>query len=204
MFNQLFLFFSGDLTTDEQTITQGFVSEMASSRGRGMCSALMSGLFASESSMKVVNIGGKSTSNEPAVRKTLFNITFEGSDSESSPAESPEKLLPESPPLKRSKVKFVPDIVLESASKEHLIIEVKKGRLFHEEYIPRLRYMLIPAALHQGTSVGFLICANIAVLEKCIVSNGIVSFQRGVYEFEPDSLVAGMQDLLEDIYCNIV
>ncbi|XP_072175366.1 uncharacterized protein [Diadema setosum] len=211
-----------DLTPEEQTITQGFVAEMASSRGRGMCAGLMTDLFASESSMKVVNIGGNSTANEPAVRDTLFRITFEGSDNESSSSESPAKLPPESLPLKRSPcnpvqrqldiapcsdskvIKFVPDIVLESVSKEHLVIEVKKGRVFHQEYISQLRFMLMPAALHQRTSVGVLISAKNAVLEKCIASNGIVSFQRGVYKFEPDSLVAGMQNLLKDIYCNIV
>ena len=222
MFDHLFLFFSGNLTLNEQAITQGFVAEMANSRGRGMCAELMSHLFASESSMKVVNIGGNSAANEPAVRDTLFKITFERSDNESSASESPEKLPPESPPLKRSPripvqrqldivpqsdskvIKFVPDIVLESISKEHLVIEIKKGRVFHHDYISQLRFMLMPAALHQRTSVGVLICAKNAILEKCIASNGIVSFQRGVYEFEPDSLVSGMQNLLKDIYCNIV
>lgn len=104
MFDNLFLFFSGDLTPEEQTITQGFVAEMANSRGRGMCAEFMS----------------------------------------------------------------------ESVSKEHLVIEVKKGRVFHQEYISQLRFMLMPAALHQRTSLGVLICAKKAVLEKCTAWFSIV------------------------------
>ena len=62
----------------------------------------------------------------------------------------------------------------------------------------------MPAALHQETAVGVLICAKQAVLEKCIATNGEVNFQRSVYEFGKDSLVAGMENLLKDIYCNFV
>ena len=205
-----------------QTITQGFVSDMSNSRGRGMVERLISGLFSSESSMKVVNIGGNSTSKEPGVRDTYFKITFEESETDSSASDSPTKLPPESSPKKISprisiqrqldeiscpeskSFKFVPDIVLESTSKEHLVVEVKKGRVFHQEYVSQLRYMLMPAALHQETAVGVLICAKRAVLEKCIATNGEVNFQRSVYEFGKDSLVAGMENLLKDIYCNFV
>ena len=56
---------------------------------------LISGIFSSESSMKVVNIGGNSTSKEPGVRDTYFKITFEESETDSSASDSPTKLPPE-------------------------------------------------------------------------------------------------------------
>ena len=68
----------------------------------------------------------------------------------------------------------------------------------------QLRYMLMSAAIHQGTAVGVLICAKRAVLEKCIASKDKVNFQRNVYDFGEDSLVAVMENLLKDIYCNFV
>ena len=173
--------------------------------------------------MKPVKIGGGAAVNEPSVRELMFKMTFEPSESNSSPSDSPTKLPLESSPIRTSprtcvkkpllentdytisqSFKFVPDIVLESAKEEHLLVEIKKGKVLYPESLSQLRYMLMPAAIKQGTALGLLICTNKAVLVKCIAVtnelNNEVKFERSFFELREDSLVADMEKLLTNIY----
>ncbi|XP_060083826.1 uncharacterized protein LOC132563085 [Ylistrum balloti] len=212
--------FTDVLSIDQQTITQGFISDMSNSRGRSMIHGLLAQLFSSDTSVKAVNIGGTATVNEPSVRELAFEVTFEDSDSDSSPMQSPAKqsesaATRHSPrnykaPLKdidcitNQVFKFVPDIVLESTSREHLLIEIKKGRLLYPQSISQLRYMLMPAAIKQGSAVGVLICTNQALLERCIVAEDKVRFERKYFELREHSLVADMEMLFSSIYNEVL
>ncbi|XP_003723477.1 uncharacterized protein LOC100888754 isoform X1 [Strongylocentrotus purpuratus] len=206
---------TGVLSIEQQHITQGFVSDMSNSRGRSMISTLLTQLFSSDTSVKVMNIGGSSTANEPSVRKLVFEVTFEEGESDSSPPESPAAKLPtptrcsprvsQTAPLLQDAVcrqvfKFIPDIVLESTSKEHLLVEIKKGKVLSQSSVAQFRYMLMPAAIKQGSAVGVLICSNQALLEKCILADSKVRFERNYFEFSDHSLVADMESLCSIIY----
>lgn len=102
------------------------------------------------------------------------------------------------------KKKFVPDVIIEGRVKEHLLVEVKKGSLIFPEAIYQLLYMLMPAAVKQGSAVGVLICTTHALLCQCIIADNRVRFKRNNFKLRGDSLVADMEILFSNIYSQVM
>lgn len=208
-----FLFFSVTLDVQEQEISLGFVGNFGDSVGRTAMYNLLHKVFGS-SSIRAVNIGGRSKMKMPSHRAFTYEVTNVTASSESSP------LKPEEPTRKSPRVKtglfasafekrtfdkdFTPDVVLDYYNTEMLCVEVKFQ--FDIRSVPQLQYLLMPVTMKQGVALGLLICTKSVLLMKCYTTTAkkkTLKFESAMFKLQTGSLAADMEDVVLNIYCHL-
>ncbi|XP_072017952.1 uncharacterized protein [Amphiura filiformis] len=216
---------NNETSVKKNILREAFTYNMWNSKGRNFICAILAKCYdvASDNvDIVIENTGGGSTKSD-ATRFLRFNVdkrpvefTSSSSSDDISPGNRKSQRISRPPhvietePIADNHKAFVPDVVMitgdgETVASCHevLVVEVKSGPLLFGTDRAQLKYMLIPLAIKQGKSLGFLICSKMAITMKAWVQGREMIFGSKTVRFSGKNLDTELADIMTDLNAHI-